>query len=151
MSGNFVSIKSLPRVSRGDRSSFDPQELIYAIDQTGGRERVKYAMRIGIPSHAAKEARLIKGDRVDILFDKEAGLGLVKRVNSGGWAVSAPHKKQAERLYVCATYTAGMPSVAKSVGCPCEVTPDGIIFTLPDEVSFTENLREIADKQKEQA
>jgi hypothetical protein len=127
--------------NRGGRSgAFSEWDLIFATDRKSVAGGVTYGMRIGISQAFAKKARIIDGDRVEILFDKEEKAGLIRRVNDGGHQISSYGKKNT-RLYIKPTIKPGMPTVAETVGCPSEILDEGIMFLLPDCVSFDRNLR----------
>ena len=130
----------------GGREKYSSDEVVFATDQAGMKRDGRYAMRVAIHSTIAKKARLIKGDLVDVLFDEQAKVGLIKRVNDRGWKLTNGH--ESSRLTVKISMKPGMPSIEKAAGCPCEVTDEGIVFTLPDSVSFTENLREKASESR---
>ena len=139
---NFVPV--IPGRKGVSQQAFKNDEIVFATDMTGRSSKL-YAVRIGVPAAIAKEARLIPMDRVLVAFDRENKCGLIQRIHSGGHSVS---KWNGSRHYIKFNHQAGMPTVAKSCGCPCEVTSDGIIFMLPDCVSFDRNLRAEADGKK---
>lgn len=122
------------------RNMYRDDDLVFSTDKSCGAGGLRYSMRVSIRSVFAKKARIIRGDLVDILFDEGAKAGLIKRVNSGGWKLTAS-KDNSQWLSVRITYKPGMPSAASAVSCLCEITDEGLVFTLPDEVSFTENLK----------
>jgi hypothetical protein len=123
----------------GRHGSYSPEDIVIATDRAGFKAERRYSLRIAIGHSVAKKARLIKGDRVDILFDRGARAGLLRRVTNGGWKLTSGSIK--DKLFVKVQLKPGMPTIASPAGCPCEVTDDGIIFTLPDEVSFDRNMR----------
>lgn len=117
------------------------EDITFATNRTGYKDKTNtYSMAIGISQSIAKLARIIPGDRVDILFDPEQRIGLIKRVNSGGWKLSG-NPKGNSRLYFRVPWHQGMPSAKSTVGCLSEIVADGIQFIFPDEISFTQNLR----------
>lgn len=129
----------------GRRPTYPMDEVTFAIDKGTSKGVSCYALRIAVPKEIAKKARFIEGDTVDILFDKEERAGLIKRIIGKGWTLSK--WKTSARLTVKLRWNNGMPSVASCVSCPCEITPDGIVFFLPECVSFDHNLREEAGKK----
>jgi hypothetical protein len=148
MAKNFVSVSNLceSRRSHFGRPSYSKDDVVFATDYSGTKHGERYAMRVSVPMAVAKKARIIAGDRVDVLFDQGSREGLVKRVNSGGWKLCETGKS-GSRLYVKVSFVFGMPSTVSPVACPCEVTDEGIVFMLPEEVGFGENLRERADNK----
>lgn len=113
----------------------------------GGKSKngsTRQALTIRLSADLAKEARLLIGDRVDVLFDKESGLGLVKRVQTGGYATTvagmATSSVKPGAFYptvVKLTYYDGMPFIAERHDCEnVTVTNEGIMFTLPDSVTY---------------
>lgn len=147
----FKDIQELSGAScrRGGGSRVGDDDISFATDLASRKSGEPcYSMRIGIPTHVAKKARLIEGDRIRILFDETAGLGLIKRINGDGWKLTPTHK--GGRLVVKVTLRPGMPTVAESCGCPCEITDEGIVFVLPQDVSFIENLRANRDAHSAQ-
>jgi hypothetical protein len=132
--------------SLGRRERYPSDEIVFATDQAGMKRDGRYAMRVAIHATIAKKARLIKGDLIDVLFDEQAKVGLIKRVNDRGWTLTSG--STCARLTVKISMKPGMPSIEKAASCPCEVTDEGIVFTLPDSVSFTENLREKSCEEK---
>ena len=131
--------------STGNRGRYKSDEIIFATDQAGA-DGDRYAMRVAIHPSTARKARIMKGDLIDVFFDEEAKVGLVKRDNLQGWKLAA--NSENSRLTVKIHMRPGMPSIEKATGCPCEVTDEGIVFTLPDCVSFAENLRAKKDANK---
>ena len=96
------------------------------------------------------DARFIEGDRFDVQFDPDSRMAKIVRVNSGGWmATPTGREKSARRVMKFAWYE-GMPSVDRTVGCQVvSIETNTITFQLPEDVSFKENLRLDAEKQKE--
>jgi hypothetical protein len=98
-------------------------------------------MRLSISQEIVKKARFMPGDRVDVLIDREARMVLIKRVTSGGWALSYRTKSN-ERAMVQISWSIGLPSVSQAAPCSeVKVTEDGIIFKLPDCAVFDRNAR----------
>jgi hypothetical protein len=109
---------------------------------------VIYSMRLAISASIAKKARLQLGDKIAIYFDKKNMAGMLVRANNSRLTLTGKPGKG--RLEVKTTWTPedNIPTVARTVGCPSEVTDDGILFMLPDCVSFDRNLRAEADAKK---
>lgn len=92
-------------------------------------------LQIRIDNDTLKEARILLGDRLDLLFDKEGRLGLIKRVKDGGWMLTGKGETCA-RFRV--RWAAGLPYTNSLVECS-DVTADvvtGIMFQLPEGVKF---------------
>ncbi len=107
-----------------------------------------YAFRISISQEIAKKARILNGDSVTVLFDRDTtpARGLLCRVTSGGWKLSdggGRNTSKKARLSVKMTYVKGIPSFKHTAGCESVVTDEGILFDLPSDCSFDENLREV--------
>ena len=137
------------RRTNGRPSAYPKDEIVFAIDKGSGKGQNRFCLRIAIHPEVAKKAKLIKGDVVDILFDKVEKAGLIKRVLSGGWKLTSGDSQS--RLNVKTNYKPGMPSINGSTSCPCEITDDGILFYLPENVCFERNLREEAMKSQKVA
>jgi len=138
----FKTLQELTGVEakRGNHSKIPSDQILFATDKRSkGDKGSLFCMRIGIPVKTAKKARFVAGDKVEVLFDVADRVGLVRRVSSGGYTLCKHHENS--RLTVKATYYPGMPTVSDSVGCLSDVTDDGIVFMLPDSVSFEKNLR----------
>jgi hypothetical protein len=92
-------------------------------------------LQVRIDNETLKEARLFVGDRLDVLFDKEGRLGLVKRVKEGGWQLTTAGDK-AGRVRV--RWAPGLPHTSEFVEI-FDVTADeteGVMFQLPEAVTF---------------
>jgi hypothetical protein len=95
----------------------------------------KAYLNVRIDNETLKEARIFVGDRLDVLFDKEGRLGLVKRVKDGGWQLSK-HGEKAARVRVM--WAPGIPHTKEQVECG-DVTADeveGVMFAIPEDASF---------------
>ena len=132
-----MAFESLQKIVKPvGRSIVVPNKIGFATDVGGrGKNSGRFSLRITIPESAAKEIRFIKGDRMDILVDKESRMVLVKRVSQGGWMLSSANKNT-RVLNVKITWAPGMPSVATTVYCDYIIDERGLVFELPDEVSF---------------
>ena len=126
-----------------------PDDVTFA---TGASNRkpgsVIYSMRLAISASIARKAHLRLGDKVAIYFDRKNMAGML--VRSNGSRLKLTGKPGKGRLEVKTTWTPedNIPTVAKTIGCPSEVTDDGILFMLPDCVSFDRNLRAEADAKQ---
>lgn len=95
-----------------------------------------YSLRFGVSMALLKEARIMEGDRVDLLFDEEARLGLIKRVTAGGWAVGR-RTSTSSKITIQLTWAEGLPSVSGPSACESvSVTDEGILFVLPTGAQF---------------
>jgi hypothetical protein len=139
---NFVMVE--PARKGGTNRGFSPDDVVFATDITGNNSNL-YALRIGLPVSAAKAARIKPGDKVKVGFDKPNKCVLVQWNREGDYTVS---KGSGSRLYIKFNVQPGMPTVTESCGCPCEADDEGIVFMLPDCVSFDRNLRAEADAKK---
>lgn len=150
----FVSLSNISESSRkfgnyrrGGRHRDANSKFVVIGTGTGGKDKkgvLRKAFVIRLSKALAKEARILHGDRVDFLFDPEAKVGLLKRINKGGFAASATGKR-ADTInpgeYYCvtikATYFPGMPLLDGYRECETAVvTDEGILFDLPPEVTF---------------
>ena len=116
-------------------------DVMFATDLRVNTERrtSNHALRISISAKIAKEARIINGDRVDLMFDKESTpqRGLIKRVTVGGWAMTLNSKRlKNSRLVTRVGLVKGMPTVPDATDCNAIVTEEGILFDLPASCSF---------------
>jgi len=126
----------------GRRSS--GAELRFATDK-GGKSAAgieAFYARFTLSKELMEAARLIKGDRVNILFDPDEGRGIIIRVGASepGWSLSGP--KTSTKITLSLTWREGIPSIA-STGCctDVKVTRSGIEFKFPFDTSFSGNAR----------
>lgn len=113
-------------------------EVLFAIDKRGDKSgSVEYSMRLGVPVDIVFDAGFAESDRVTIAFDSARRLGLIAKSKSGGRKMTKKHK----RFVIQEMHVPGMPSVASTIGCICYRSREGIVFQLPAEASFTEQLR----------
>jgi len=119
------------------------KSLMIGIAKNGKQATDQFCLRI--TESLAREARLLIGDRVDILIDQEARLGLVKRVAKGGWALSLATgslKANAKpgNYYNCkinCKYIEGLPYCKPSAECEnVNVVDEGIMFEIPERAEF---------------
>jgi len=121
-------------------------DVVFATDLRGNKSRNSsyHALRISISVKIAKEARIMNGDKVDLMFDRESTpqRGLIKRVAAGGWAMTASSKNlKNSRLVTRVVLVDGMPTILNSSDCNAIVTEEGILFDLPANCSFEKNMR----------
>lgn len=95
-----------------------------------------------LSDHLMTVAKMRVGDRVDVLFDKSAGMGIIKR-SDRGWKLSG---KSGYTANVQISFQPGLPSVAESVALEHEVKKDGIYFILPDCATWDETGPSIEQK-----
>jgi hypothetical protein len=95
----------------------------------------KAYLNVRIDNETLKEARLILGDRLDVLFDKDARLGLIKRVKEGGWQLSK-HGDKAARVRIM--WAPGIPRTVEQVECTDVISSeaDGVMFAIPWAATF---------------
>lgn len=130
----FISLTKLANIQPGlGRPKLDCDVSFHTHITGRNKKKATFAMVIRLSKSIAKQARLIHGDKIDIAFDVENRMGLIRRVTASQWALSN------NRIQI--TIREGMPTTAERVACPAEVTPEGIQFILPDCVSFTKNMR----------
>jgi hypothetical protein len=92
-------------------------------------------LQVRVDNATLKESRIFAGDSLDVLFDKEGRLGLIRRVKEGGWKLTNQTDTCAR---VRVRWAPGMPHTAEMVEI-ADVTCDeaeGIMFQLPEGVSF---------------
>ena len=129
---------------RGGWNAHTGEDLVISHDlascnKPGTKKRT--SLRIRVSSGVLKQARWVIGDRIEMLFDPEAGLGLLRRVSVGGNALCGRSKSSGATLTT--SWYEGMPSVFPSAACQnVVVDEEGVLFQLPGDVSFTENKRE---------
>ena len=142
----FVSASQFIGTNAGRRSN---AAIVLATDQQNINGGVGYALRMGIANHVAKEARFLVGDKVDLLIDEEGRRCLIKRDPKGRWSLhtSKSVKASRSRMMLKITFRVGMPSVATTTAIDdYEITPEGILLRMPEEVSFDRNMRTEEDK-----
>jgi len=146
----FVSISDITgHTGRKGNKPANAADVVVAVDKASKKgEPTRFSLRVSISPDIAKKARLIAGDRVTILFDRDAPTpqALLKRVASGGWMLSASSKHVvkggvASRLTARFTWTVGLPSLAEPEQCDAVVTDEGVLFDIPASASFTKNMR----------
>lgn len=140
---NFKSVTEIIGKVPGRGGRRLPQGVSISTDRRSpkGHAASEFSMRLSISQEIIKKARFMPGDRVDVLIDREARMVLIKRVTSGGWALSYRTKSN-ERAMVQISWSIGLPSVSQSTPCSeVKVTEDGIIFKLPDCAVFDRNAR----------
>lgn len=112
-------------------------------------DEVRYTLRLDISAEVAKQARLIMGDRVDILIDRESRKMMLKRVHDGGWKLA--RSGGGGNLKIQVRYIEGMPSVPVSAGCSSvQLTDDGVVFDVPKSARFDINARKERDEEPKQ-
>ncbi len=146
-----MAFKSIEEITGRSRPN-GLNELFFGTDSflqgKGSGRKTFYALRISLRKDVANKASMQKGDRVTIEFDQEKRLALIKKVDFGGWTLQGSGKPGSERLVFKIQYAKGIPTVANSTGCEVKLGPKGIVFELPEDASFTENLRENRDKKQ---
>jgi hypothetical protein len=150
----FISasyIAETKRAGSGGRSKGTKRnaELLTVSSNLGAKSLVSGFQRrqitVRITEQLAKKARILPGDRLDLLFDKEANLGLIKRVVTGGYSATAAGVHQDKivsgRFYnvvIKATHYEGMPMFPKSTDCEnVTITDEGILFTMPSDTEYS--------------
>lgn len=92
-----------------------------------------YALTFRIRNDLLEKARFLNGDIVDVLFDPDQGIGLIRRNNDGAMTLHAG-KSEPNSCRISITLRSGMPAVKSTRACESvEVNNEGIMFTLPDE------------------
>ena len=142
----FVSALSIisERRKTSSRTGPRPSEdaVVLATDLSKRGDAFSFSVRLTLSKKIVSEARLIPGDCVDVLFDRESNRGLIKRVKDGcGWKLTAAHQKAA-RLNVKFTWVEGLPTFKHSVGVDAVVTDEGVLFDIPPEAQWEGNARE---------
>lgn len=110
--------------------------LSMSTDKNGGSAS-GFTLRLSMSDKLMQDARILRGDKVEVLFDIENRQGLIRRVTTGGWKVSGtPTKTTNGRGIVQLTWVQGLPSVEATSPCGrVKVTDMGIIFDLPESAS----------------
>lgn len=147
ISATELVIKTGRGSPRGAKASL--ADVVFATDKNGRKSKGStgafFSLRVSLSPKIAKEARIITGDRVDVMFDRESKpqRGMLCRVTSGGWKILASHKAKTAtgRLVVRISLVKGMPTVSDAEECKAVVTDEGILFDLPSNCSFDKNLR----------
>jgi hypothetical protein len=144
----FAMVQPARRGGSANQAKFGEDDVVLSIDKSGAKGVAAYALRISIHKSLAKKARLIEGDVIQFGFNQQKGVGIIRRVNGDGYKLSGCSKKSG-RLYIKPNWRKSeMPSMVQPVGCPSEIKDEGIVFMLPDCVSFDRNLRAEADAKK---
>lgn len=145
LSGIADTSRGVGKYQRGPHTS-SRQYIVVGMGTGGfsknGDERKSIVIRLS--TALAKEARILHGDRLDLLFDKDSRLGLLKRVNKGGYAASATGKKRDEiepsKFYSVTmklTYYPGMPIFKAYTECEnVNISDEGILFDIPNDVTY---------------
>ena len=122
---------------RGRTDGGEVLGVLFATDVNhGGKKKNSHSVRIRLGTDVVKDARLIKGDRVDFLFDPKDKLGKLVRVTDGGWKLTSLAKKS-RSLTIKMSWSPGLPSIASPQQCE-NVVIDGacILFEFPKNTSF---------------
>ena len=134
----LISIASIIPKSRqllGRRGCGDPMRLVFTTDASSSGRR---AVRFTLGELLLKKARIINGDKVEVLFDPNDKTGLIRRTDkaSVAWSISVrgTNKKSAD---VRITWFPGMPSIAAAAQCESVTVGDeGILFAFPKATTF---------------
>ena len=127
---------------RGHKYMTQINNAIRFSETKNGNNRKSLTFTIGID--IVKKYRLLIGDSVDVLFDADDRIALIRRVQTGGYTVCGsgiPASDVIEGKYYrsivkCSRYD-GMPSTDMSVFVTdIEITDDGIMFKFPDSVNM---------------
>jgi hypothetical protein len=111
----FTSLTEVTKTAgayRGGRQKRAPDTALVSIVKSPNGKTASHALSFTLYPGVAKKARLVEGDRVDILFDAADGLCLIRRNNQGAWTLSANNRKKGQRsnsLRLQATLRRGMP------------------------------------------
>lgn len=133
----FVSAMDLMSINR---QRLDLCDLLFLFSKAGsGRKRLCFRLS----DHLMTVAKMRTGDRVDVLFDKSAGMGIIKR-SERGWKLSG---KSGYTASVHISFQPGLPSVPESVPLEHEVKKDGIYFIIPDSATWDENGASVEQKK----
>jgi hypothetical protein len=97
-----------------------------------------------ISGHILKQARIMIGDQIDVLFDPLDKTGLIKRVTQGGYTLSSTKKYKdpaiPSRGRISITHVPSLPFINELVTCSAvSVTDEGILFQFPKETIFPDN------------
>lgn len=127
----FVSVRDL--VSN-NRATCDKSDLLFSFNSGGSKGR--WALCFRLTDKLMTAAKMRPGDRVDVLFDFEGGMGLIKR-STVGWKISG--KSNGSTAVIQISFKPGLPSVPHASPCEYEVRKDGIYFYFPDCVRWDED------------
>tara|TARA_Y100000593_G_scaffold90524_2_gene177144 strand:+ start:247 stop:654 length:408 start_codon:yes stop_codon:yes gene_type:complete len=131
----FHSTSSRKPTNRGLVATVDNIRFARKTKQTKGYEPADY-IEISLPNKIAQEARIIKGDRIDILVDEANKRVCIARCNDGGWTLG----QYAGATFLKTSYSEfkGCVSVSKekkhSIIQKYKVTDTGIEFDMPDSL-----------------
>jgi len=136
MEGNFESLAKLAEKgsAKGKVAGKGQAKSNVSISVNGkGKNIACLVVRIG--SDIMKVARFIKGDRVDILVDKEAGLLLIKRDPNGRYKISGAKNNNSGAIK--ATLFTGFPYPEELKSMVNISYPDaGILCELPENMRY---------------
>ena len=126
----FKSVFKTPaNCGRGVRRDVK-NEIAYNINVSHSKNKKQYAAVFYIGINLIKKARFIDGDRIDILKSNDGKYGLLKRVPTGGRALSKKHAKNTGKI--SGIYNESLPWVNSITTLENVVIDDeGILFEWP--------------------
>jgi hypothetical protein len=138
----LLSISQIIKRKSGGRGSITVDGLTFSVDRSkSSRDGItRYAIRLRLGADVVKESRMIDGDRVDLLIDKDDQTGLLKRVSVGGWKICSTNNRKGAKvnsLILKLGWAPGLPYIAKTSLCDqVSVTNEGILFRFPSGTVF---------------
>lgn len=133
----FISAKDIAGTNNPTRHHHIRADVVFACYTQKHNE--SYALSFKLSNSLCKIANIKPGDRLDVLFDKDCNMALLRK-SSNGWTASGKRQSETDApLYVKIIHRPGMPSIAKSSACQdVEVRRDGIYFMLPENTSWAD-------------
>ena len=126
----FKSVFKTPANCGGGVRRDVKNEIAYNINKASREKEGHFQFILYVGINLIKKARLIDGDRVDVQMSQDGKYGLIKRVPSGGRALSRKHAKNTGKI--AGAYNESLPWVNSIITLENVVIDDeGILFEWP--------------------
>ena len=133
----FQSVKELTGKGRYGRSRVSDSDLVFACHEATRKDSQQermFAVVFRFSDALCKVAGIKTGDKLDVLFDKDSHMGLIRK-SVDGWSASLAGKTLVMKIM----FRPGLPSIKDSAPCEgVEARRDGIYFFLPPDAVWSE-------------
>ena len=108
-------------------------EIAYNINKASREKEGKFQFILYVGINLIKKARFMDGDRVDVQISQDGKYGLIKRITTGGRALSRKHAKNTGKI--AGAYNEVLPWVDSITTLENVVVDDeGILFEWPEPI-----------------
>lgn len=139
---NLSELSSLGRDNKQFRGEYDLLITVASKDRKNKKGDLAIVFHIG--PKLSRQYRIIRGDRVNVLFDKESRTGLIKRTTGKGQKIGGPTDGKRGALRVQLTFKPEMGIYPPEEGIFPEtvtINDEGILFDVPESALDPKNLR----------